>query len=596
MSKVKIAIIDSGVRIDHPRFKMDRIQGFTFCDGKVESEFVDTYGHGTAVYNIIRDVEHAEIINIKLQNIEQGVREEDIIHVLSYIYDNMEVDIINLSLGISVCEELNEFENICLKLSQKGVIVISAFDNAGSMSYPAAFKSVIGVTTSGNCTKINQYEYLSDTVINIAAYGKTQRLAWNSPDYIYLGGNSFACAHITVEVAKYLDNNCMTMDDVLLELKNHSSRSFQVEDHCVNNELPYVIHKAVLFPFNKEMHSLVRFQDILSFEIVDVYDTKYSGRIGASTGKIIHGNTEKNYIIKNIDAIDWDSFDTIIIGHLDELLVTMDRDEIRDQLTKIALQNKKNIYGFDDYSSFLSNETKSQLYYPKVSDEYLPPLRYGKLYRIGLPVLGIFGTSSKQGKFTLQLILRKLFLEHGFKIGQIGTEPSALLYGMDSVYPMGYNNNVYLRDFECIRYLNYITNQLVKKNVDLILVGSQSGTVSYDTGNIMNYNIPQYHFLMGTQPDTIILCVNPFDELPYITRTIQFIEASVEVKVIALVIFPMDISDTWLGIYGSKRPMDQENINHLKENLHQLYQLPVYTLGGAEINELFSLIINHYTA
>lgn len=51
------------------------------------------------------------------------------------------------------------------------------------------------------------------------------------------------------------------------------------------------------------------------------------------------------------------------------------------------------------------------------------------LYRISTPVLAVCGTSSKQGKFTLQLELRKRFCEMGYKVGQIGTEPNSLLLG-----------------------------------------------------------------------------------------------------------------------------------------------------------------------
>lgn len=47
----------------------------------------------------------------------------------------------------------------------------------------------------------------------------------------------------------------------------------------------FKIKKAALFPFNKEMHSILRFEDKLDFEITDVYDTKYSLRVGKNTNK-----------------------------------------------------------------------------------------------------------------------------------------------------------------------------------------------------------------------------------------------------------------------------------------------------------------------
>lgn len=62
----------------------------------------------------------------------------------------------------------------------------------------------------------------------------------------------------------------------------------------------------------------------------------------------------------------------------------------------------------------------------------------------------------------------------------------------------------------------------------------------------------QFSYLLGTQPDVVVLCINPFDDLDYIMRTKLFIEASVDCKVIAFVMFPMDIKDDWTGIYGQK--------------------------------------------
>ena len=51
--------------------------------------------------------------------------------------------------------------------------------------------------------------------------------------------------------------------------------------------------------------------------------------------------------------------------------------------------------------------------------------------------------------------------------------------------------------------------------------------------------LPQYELLMGTLPDAVVLCVNPFDDRDYIRRTIQFIESATEGKVIALCLSPL---------------------------------------------------------
>lgn len=87
--------------------------------------------------------------------------------------------------------------NICKKLTDKGVILVSAFDNSGTISYPAAFENVIGVISGPNCKKSSDFEYMDDTVVNVGAKGGIQRIAWKEPNYILMGGNSFACAYVT---------------------------------------------------------------------------------------------------------------------------------------------------------------------------------------------------------------------------------------------------------------------------------------------------------------------------------------------------------------------------------------------------------------
>ena len=74
-----------------------------------------------------------------------AVDEDLLISAILYIEENINCRVINISSGIKLCERLIEFRNICNRISDKGIFIVSAFDNDGAMSYPAAFDSVIGV-------------------------------------------------------------------------------------------------------------------------------------------------------------------------------------------------------------------------------------------------------------------------------------------------------------------------------------------------------------------------------------------------------------------------------------------------------------------
>lgn len=113
-------------------------------------------------------------------------------------------------MGVNIVDDVNQLQIVCEHLSARGVIIVCAFDNAGSISYPAAFENVIGVTSDFNCYSIDDFTYYEDNVVNIGAKGGLQRLAWHDPPYIFLSGNSFACAHVTVQVCKFYEEGANT--------------------------------------------------------------------------------------------------------------------------------------------------------------------------------------------------------------------------------------------------------------------------------------------------------------------------------------------------------------------------------------------------
>lgn len=583
MNKTEIVVIDSGVALDHSIFRDKSIEAYYFNDVLVSDAAAPTDGHGTAVCGIISsECPDAHITSVRLPSNDGYYDELQLIRLLGYIRENIRADIINISMGLNICQYSSELYDICSDMEKSGTVIISAFDNSGCISYPAAFDNVIGVTTGYCCTGNKMFEFVDDSIVNIAAKGNIQRVPWTSPGYIFIGGNSFACAHVTAQAANFVSGGIRGKGDILREFEKISVRQHMGEHgKKTAGGLPFSIKRAALFPFNKEMHSLVRYSGMLDFEIASIYDSKFSGTVGSTAAHLMRDDKVPNIDIKSIEKIDWDDFDTLILGHTDELSSLINKKDLRDRLISDAEKYHKNIFSFDDLGR-QGIGLSDRVYYPKVDGSDLPLFRFGMLYRISKPVVGVFGTSSRQGKFTLQLKMREILSAQGYSVGQIGSEPSALLYGMDYCFPMGYNSSVYTREFDTIRYLNYIIDDLCQKNKDIIIVGSQSGTLPYDTGNISQFTVPQYNFLMGTQPDCVVLCVNPYDETALIERTIGFIESAVDCKVVAVVVFPMALQDGWRGIYGAKEKLSEDKFSEIKNEYQDRFGHPVYMLGRDE--------------
>ena len=589
---MNIAIIDSGTK-DYENIT----KGYNFRvkgDNEIiiENNFHDTYGHGTAVYSIIKkNNEECNYYIFKVIDQNDTIDEKIICTALEYIFNNLDIDIINMSLGtVSLSDD--RMYNICKRLYDKGVILVSAFDNEGAISYPAAFDCVIGVDGSDLCRKVDDFIFYEDKILNVAAKGGMQRVKWCEPDNIIVKGSSFACAHATNKIVNIYKNGIKSFEEILEYFKSIAIQIIAYEEK-EEKVFEYKIDRVVIFPFNKEMHNFVRYPELLDFKVMEVYDTKYSSNVGRKTTDVMIDKSVKEYCIKNIDDIKWDLFDTLVIGHTEKLLSYIGKENIVDSLIKEAINRGKNIYSFDRIDK--AEYKNDNIYFPAVIDKYLPPLREGKLFYINKPVLGIFGTSSKQGKFTLQLELRKRLIDEGYQVGQLGTEPNALLFGLDCVYPVGYNRMVCLDEEEQIRYLNYKMNEIADGN-DLIIVGSQSGTVPYEYKNTSYYTYEQVNFLMATNPDAVVLCINYYDEINYIRRSINVIEQLGECKVLGLVVFPMIPEQTWKGMYGKRRKIRGTEAEEIKTMIIRSTGKNAYILGDSnDMKELMNKIIGFFS-
>lgn len=587
-NKVKVLIIDSYISRNHPKILNDEII-------EIRTNFInvdESLGHGTAIYGILR--KKMEIAQFYSLPINDNLSEEELIQILSYVANyNITFDIINISLGISFCKNYTLLYAICEKLVKKGSILISAFNNDGSISFPAAFDNVIGVTSSNNCIAIDEFEYYEDSVLNIGAKGGIQRLLWNNPKYIFLSGNSFACAYVTSKAIQFLyEEKCNYMDlmDKFKEISKSIYKYTTRNDYSLLESVPFSIKKAALFPFNKEMHSLLRFKELLSFEIINVYDSKKSIYLGRMVSEILDG-VESNLIIKSIKDFDYMNIDTIIVGHIDSF---NNEDEKKSFIHFILdlIEKGVNIYSFEN---ILKTNQNKNYFYPRINSENTFPYREGMLYHITTPILGFMGTTSSQGKFTLQLEIRKRLLKEGYLVGEIGTEPSSLLFSMDAVIPMGYNSTVEIVGKELINYVNNVLFKISKKNVEIILAGAQAGTLCYDTGNLSRFNIDIYSYMLAIDPDFIILSFNSYDDIEYLARTVSFIESAFNTKVIALVMFPLELKDGYFSLFKAKQYVSNDKYINLKRSLESKIGINVYRLDDClEINDLYEHIIKNF--
>jgi hypothetical protein len=579
--KIKIGILDTGVNQYHPELKKEILKGFSLeiTNNIViqKKDYKDSFGHGTAIYYLInKHAKDIDITNIKIMESSDKLKQNDLERILEYIYYNCNFDILNISLGIVQVSSVARMQDICTQISKKGCIIVAAFDNNGGMSFPSALENVIGVACNDSMNKNNELTLITNSKVNILSKRVNYKVAWIKPEYNVMNGSSYLCAIVSAKIAnEFKKSNDFNLRNICSSIITRSFLKFNV--------IPFKIARAVTFPFNKEIHSLVRYADLLNFKIIDYYTLRLSGLIGKDISDIVK-DCSFHSIIKNIDEIDWNSFDTLILGHCSEYSQTTGIN-YKEIISDLAKKFNKNIFSFEDLNDYKYNN----LYIPKITNENITD-NFGMLYKSSKPVICIVGTNSKQGKFTLQLYMRKRLIEAGYKVGQIGTEPSSELFGMDYAFHSGYASTINLSYKNIFLAINTMIHDITNKDVDLILAGTQSGLLAYNNRNTNIFPIIQQIFFQAIMPDVVVICVNTYDKIDFVKKIKNTVEGLSSAKVVGFVCFPFESEQNWKGNFGNKQRLSNEKEQILKGIYEEEFKLGLYFLDNKE--ELDELIHN----
>ena len=101
-------------------------------------------------------------------------------------------------------------------------------------------------------------------------------------------------------------------------------------------------------------------------------------------------------------------------------------------------------------------------------------------------------------------------------------------------------------------------------------------------------------YLIGTQPEAIVLTINPFDDFTYVKRTIAFLESAVDAKVIAVVVYPITIADDWTGFYGKRHTLTSDEYANIKDYYQSQLNIPVFNLNES-VDSLREIIIDYFS-
>lgn len=571
---VKIGIIDSGIctkRFTYSAAAIVREKKVSIASLK---DIEDTIGHGTACAGIIKKITpDAELFIAKVFHDDLAATIGTLTAAIEWLVEQ-QVHVINLSLGTTrKGKQLEPLYEVCQEAEKKGIIVVSANCNEPKkIAYPAAFPNVIGVGAAILGKSRDFYYNPEDVPIEVLAKGDREIVQWATPQKIFMGGASFASPKVAAiaaciieifpgitqdELRSILQKNSIAQepeayyDDSLKSTGKYNVEIMEESDEPLITGKMFVekMKKAVIYPFNKEMHSIIRFRHTLSYEVNGVVDFIGKRTIGKDPAAVLGGNVASTELEISADLEkELENADTLILGYVDEL-ERITKKKIFEKCIRTAVEMKKNVFSLvplnhsehKEIIELLEKQGDTWFYSPVVDEEFYKKLvtSHRPEEHSEKPIVAVFGTSSQQGKFTCQLALKEQFIKMGYKVGHLSTEHQGELLGADMVFPSGYSTqtNLMLPLEVHIPFVRSAIKKIESQGSDLIISGGQSGIIPYGYGGDFNPlgTLPTIAMLMGLHPDAVILAINSIDADEFIMQSIQSIEAIGKCKVIGIV-------------------------------------------------------------
>lgn len=510
----------------------------------------------------------------------------------------LDVEVINISMGTTVFSNRESLDEICELCKRKGILIVCAESPEGSATMPWACKGIIRVrATDGNSYFATISKNFKIPTVEIS--GSIYRIVTREGRNFFATGNSYAAPFFITYLYKFINNKSRVsfFDAINMCFERYCDNAFgfltDIKVTHINNNLEYIpnstlkLGKIVIAPFSKEMHVLIRNAKRLGGEVVGVIDPVKNFNINKDPGDILNIEPLNIKITKSLYEIQKEA-NKLVIGYTDEIekydkyfsldnLLEENLKHLRLHVFSFVPPDKKWIIAYHkegiklEYPTLINSENYLKLLntvHPKVS-----------IYK---PVVAVFGTSSSQGKVTLQMNIKNAFEEKGFRPFYISTENHGSLLGADFTFASGYGSDriVSLDSDKCISFLNHIMSYADDlPGYDLFLVGNQSWLVPYSKEQTF---MRSAILLEGVKPDMAVLVVNPLiDPYDYIKDTIFALKAIYKCQVIALAFSNNTPCYNSYGKIFRKKLYDSEIDEHANR-LSKSFEIPAGFIGNKE--------------
>jgi subtilisin family serine protease len=195
-SEVTVAIIDSGVHAAHPH--VGGVAGGVAVDdtGRLQDDFLDRLGHGTAVAAVIREkAPAARLLAVRVFDRELAATGIALVRAIEWAHD-AGAQIVNLSLGTTNAEHEAPLRTAVDAAQRAGIVVVAAAPDTSHRWLPGALPGVVRVTMDTAIPRMDCRASSAGGEIVVAASGYPRPIP-GVPVERNLKGLSFAVANVS---------------------------------------------------------------------------------------------------------------------------------------------------------------------------------------------------------------------------------------------------------------------------------------------------------------------------------------------------------------------------------------------------------------
>jgi hypothetical protein len=200
MSRIRVAVLDSGIHPTHPH--VGGLAAGTHILAVGESrDTLDRLGHGTAVASVIHYLApEAEIVPVKIFGDQLATNLAIIIRAVDWCLQH-DIQVINLSLGTTNEGHREAFEQVAERVASAGAVVVSAYSMKETLLLPGRLTGIVGVTADAEADDSGYSVLATEDKVVFGAQPFPRDIP-GVPREVNLNGVSFAVARISAFIAR----------------------------------------------------------------------------------------------------------------------------------------------------------------------------------------------------------------------------------------------------------------------------------------------------------------------------------------------------------------------------------------------------------